>query len=161
MNCRMSPNTMYMEAGQAVMESPLSVPAAMHDMLLSSWGDRIRVFPAVPTTWADVSFYHLRTEGAFLVSAVRKGGATQWIEIKSLAGSPCRISTDLKNPVTDGKTLKPIAPGLYDLDIAKGETVLIYEKGTKPDVAIDAVASTNGISNFFGTPKSQPANQIK
>ncbi len=161
MNCRMSPNTMYMEAGQAVMESPLSVPAAMHDMLLSSWGDRIRVFPAIPTAWPDVSFYHLRTEGAFLVSAVRKGGATQWIEIKSLAGSPCRISTDLKNPVTDGKTLKPIAPGLYDLDIAKGETVLIYEKGTKPDVAIDAVASTNGISNFFGTPKSQPANQIK
>jgi len=157
MGARMGPNTMYMEVGNACMESPLSVPASLHDMLLSSWGDRIRVFPAVPTTWADVSFYHLRTEGAFLVSAVRKGGATQWIEIKSLAGAPCRIWTDLANPVADGKTLKPSGPGVYDLELAKGETVLIYPKGQKPVTTVDAVTTTQGIPNFFGTPKTPAA----
>ena len=44
------------------------------------------------------------------------------------AASPCRIWTDLTNPATDDKKFKNTEPGLYDLDLAKGETALIYEK---------------------------------
>lgn len=44
----------------------------MLDMMLQSWGGIIHVFPAMPTKWQDASFYQLRTEGAFLVSALRK-----------------------------------------------------------------------------------------
>ena len=68
---RILPNTMYSESGP-VIETPLSAAASLHDMLLSSWGDRIRVFPGVPGKWADVAFKDLRAQGAFLVTAVRK-----------------------------------------------------------------------------------------
>jgi alpha-L-fucosidase 2 len=71
LNTLIPPNTLYVESGP-VIETPLSAAASLNDMLLSSWGDRIRVFPGVPTSWKDVSFHNLRTQGASLVSATRK-----------------------------------------------------------------------------------------
>ena len=68
-----SPTTMYAE-GNPVIESPLSFATCIHDMLLQSWGGIIGVFPAAPTLWGDVAFHQFRTQGAFLVSAKRKGG---------------------------------------------------------------------------------------
>lgn len=41
----------------------------------------------------------MRTESAFLVSAVRKDGITQFVRVKSLAGAPCLLSTDLEGPI--------------------------------------------------------------
>ncbi|MBB6406783.1 hypothetical protein [Arthrobacter sp. AZCC_0090] len=38
------PNTMYRESGP-VLETPLSGAQVMHDMLLQSWGETVRVFP--------------------------------------------------------------------------------------------------------------------
>lgn len=43
----LSPTTMYRESGP-VIETPLSGAQSMHDMLLQSWGGKVRVFPAVP-----------------------------------------------------------------------------------------------------------------
>ena len=40
-------NSLYAESGP-VLESPLSAAQCVHDMLLQSWGDKIRIFPAVP-----------------------------------------------------------------------------------------------------------------
>ncbi|WJH36462.1 hypothetical protein N6H14_12245 [Paenibacillus sp. CC-CFT747] len=67
-----------------MMETPLSGAEAIHDMLLQSWGGTLRIFPAVPEEWQDAAFHDLRTEGAFLVSAMRKNGVTEWIRVKSL-----------------------------------------------------------------------------
>jgi len=89
------PNTMYTEAGP-VIESPLAVAESINDMLLQSWGDDIRVFPAVPSEWPDVTIHHLMAEGGFLISAVRRDGKTKWIRVESLAGEPCRIRTDME-----------------------------------------------------------------
>ncbi|MBU5899388.1 hypothetical protein JVW24_19950, partial [Vibrio cholerae O1] len=41
----LSPTTMYKEAGP-VIETPLSGAQCIHDMLLQSWGGKIRIFPA-------------------------------------------------------------------------------------------------------------------
>jgi alpha-L-fucosidase 2 len=60
-------------------------------MLLQSYSGTLRVFPAVPSSWEDVSFETLRAEGAFLVSAQRRGGAVQRVTIVSVAGAPCRL----------------------------------------------------------------------
>ena len=40
----LSPTTMYKEAGP-VIETPLSGAQCIHDMLLQSWGGKIRIFP--------------------------------------------------------------------------------------------------------------------
>jgi len=87
-------NTMYTEAGP-VIETPLSASQSIHDMLCQSWGGTIRVFPAVPSAWNDVTLHDFRTQGAFLVSAARTGGVTRWVRVRSLAGEPCKLKPGL------------------------------------------------------------------
>lgn len=142
------PNTMYMESGP-VIETPLSGAQCIHDMLLQSWGGKIRVFPAVPSQWGDVQFENLRTEGAFLVSAVRKGGKTAAIRIESLAGEPCIVCTDMANPVVKAgtATLTLQKEGEYLLDLKKGETVTLAAEG-KDIPVISPVGGEGG--NCFG-----------
>ena len=148
-------NTLYFEGGgQAeVMETPLSAAQTIHEMLLQSWGEKIRVFPAVPGTWDEVAFHDLRAEGAFSVSAVRKNGQTQFIRIKSLGGEPCRVKTDMIQPVTiviGGKTsTQSAADGVFQLPLAKGEEAVFYPSGIRPALVIEPVAA-QGDSNHFG-----------
>lgn len=54
---------------------------AVHEMLLQSWGEKVRVFPAVPDAWADAEFRDLRAEGGHRVSAKREGGRTVRVEV--------------------------------------------------------------------------------
>lgn len=142
------PNTMYMESGP-VIETPLSGAQCIHDMLLQSWGGKIRVFPAVPSQWGDVQFENLRTEGAFLVSAVRKGGKTIAIRIESLAGELCVLRTDMVNPVvkTGTATLTLQKEGEYLLDLKKGEAVILTAEGKNIPV-VGPVEGEGG--NYFG-----------
>jgi hypothetical protein len=163
-------NTMYLEAGP-VIETPLSGAASIHELVLQSWtsddsgfGTHIRVFPAVPDSWPDVSFDRLRAEGAFEVSAVRRGGKTRFVQIKSLAGSPCRVSTGLAEPIAaSGARAFKVTAGtdrnagrIATIDLRKGETVLLTsqnEKLTPADLKIQPVAAQPGRINFFGSPK--------
>src|SRR2546421_6393345 len=86
----MEPNTFYAEAGP-VIETPLSAATSIQELFLQDWGGALRVFPAVPAAWTEAAFDRLRTDRAFLVSAVRRGGRTSWVRIASLAGEPCRL----------------------------------------------------------------------
>lgn len=141
-------NTMYMESGP-VIETPLSGAQCVHDMLLQSWGGKIRVFPAVPSAWREATFQNLRTEGAFLVSAVRKGGKTISVHIKSLAGLSCILHTDMENPVVKASnaSMKKLSDGEYELTLKKGETAIITPKGLN----ISEISEIGGKGeNFFG-----------
>lgn len=128
------PNTMYKESGP-VLETPLSGAQAINEMLLQSWGGKLRVFPAVPGEWADVSFADLRGEGAFLVSAVRRGGKTVSVTVRSLAGEPCVVRTDMTDPQVVGGSarLTRIADGEYSIDLRKGESVTFTPGGIAPE----------------------------
>jgi len=138
-------NTHYTEAGP-VIETPLSASQSLHDMLCQSWGDVIRIFPAVPPTWPDVTLHDFRTQGAFLISAVRTAGATRFIRIRSLAGEPLRLRHDLTGgpvrAVLDDGTrarTKVSEDGTLTIDLAKGREVLVYA-GERPDLVIAPVA---------------------
>lgn len=137
-------NTHYTEAGP-VIETPLSASQSLHDMLCQSWGGVVRIFPAVPPTWPDVTLHDFRTQGAFLVSAARTGGATRFIRIRSLAGEPLRLRHDLSGgPLTalldDGTPAHThtAEDGTLTIDLAKGREVLLYA-GERPDLVIDSV----------------------
>jgi hypothetical protein len=141
------------------LESSLSSANGIQTMLLQSWGDTIRVFPAVPQAWRDVVFHNLRAEGAFLVSAVRKRGKTQWVRIQSLAGEPCRVKTDLAGPVRDhaagDAALVPIRRGVYALELKKGEEALLYSGAAVPEMTIRPVPADPGHCQSFGL-KAKP-----
>jgi alpha-L-fucosidase 2 len=144
------PNTMYLEAGP-VIETPLSAAQAVHEMLLQSWGGTLRVFPALPAGWKDVAFDELRAEGAFLISAVRRGGKTTVVKVQSLAGQPVALRTDLTDAELVGPAAKAQkqADGSWRLTLAKGETLELRARGSgAADRAVAPVAS--GDHNTFG-----------
>lgn len=121
------PNTQYIE-GSPVYECSLVAASALQYMLLQSWGNTIRIFPAVPAEWKTASYENLRAEGAFLVSAIRKEGTTSWVNIQSIAGEPCRIRPNFSGPFTcdPPEKLKDLGQGLYELALKKGERITLY-----------------------------------
>ena len=148
-----TPNTMYCERGNPTFESPISSSRSMLDMLIQSWGNVIRVFPATPTSWKDASFYQLRAEGAFLVSAKRENGKTQFIHIKSLAGEPCIIQSDLPPDVKiigiPSNRLQQ-KNGKIMLDLKKGEEAVLYTGQKPPNFVIDALPMVKKDMNQWG-----------
>ncbi|MFI7294580.1 glycosyl hydrolase family 95 catalytic domain-containing protein [Streptomyces sp. NPDC050121] len=137
-------NTHYTEAGP-VIETPLSASQSLHDMFCQSWGGVIRVFPAVPSDWGDVTLHDFRTQGAFLVSAVRKAGKTRFIRIRSLAGAPLKLRHGLTGALTvlldDGSPARThiLADGTLAIDLPKGREVLVHS-GSRPDLVVAPVA---------------------
>ena len=148
------PNTMYMEAGP-VMETPLSAVASINEMLLQSWGDTIRVFPAIPDDWQDVVFHDLRTEGAFLVSAEMKNGELQWVNITSEAGGTfhMKLPASLQNFIIIKNNQKePFEGKDYRLELNPGEEIIIHKKN-RNEFSIREVKKEQGTYNAFGAKK--------
>ena len=151
-------NTLYSENGWPTFESPISAQRAILDMLIQSWGGKIRVFPACPDAWKDAAFYDLRTERAFLVSAKRSGGKTRFVAIRSLAGEPCLLKTDLAEPiVAEGIPLSAIhrVNGLLEIDLKKGEQAVLRPQGVSPPFSIEAVSNQSGVNNAWGAKKTE------
>jgi hypothetical protein len=138
------PNTMYKESGP-VIETPLSAAQSLHDMLCQSWGDVVRIFPAVPAAWGDVTLHDFRTQGAFLISAVRSAGVTRWVRVRSEAGAPLRLRTGIAGPLTvrDRTGCEPhwrqLPDGDLEIELRRGQEVLVYAKGTSPDLTVGPV----------------------
>lgn len=149
----LQPNGLYKEAGP-VMETPLSAAQSIHDMLLQSWGGTIRVFPAAPDNWQDITFHDLRTEGAFLVSAVRKAGQTKFVRIKSLAGEPCRLRPGLAGRVqaTGSRefNLEEVAPGVFTIDLNEGEEAILWVGDQLPSLLVEPLTPDASRMNSFG-----------
>ncbi|NUP42255.1 MAG: Tat pathway signal sequence domain protein [Streptomyces sp.] len=138
-------NTHYTEAGP-VIETPLSASQSLHDMLCQSWGGVVRVFPAVPSSWPDVTLHDFRTQGAFLVSAVRAKGVTRFVRVRSLAGEPLELRHGLPDGrltavLDDGRPAhtRTTSEGTLAIDLPKGREVLLYT-GERPDLVIAPVA---------------------
>ncbi|MGW4895737.1 glycosyl hydrolase family 95 catalytic domain-containing protein [Kitasatospora sp. NPDC004240] len=143
------PNTMYAETGPVV-ETPLSAAQSLHDMLLQSWGGVLRILPAVPDGWADVTVHDLVAEGAFRISACRRGGATRWIRVRSGAGEPCLVAPGrLTGPPEvrplDGlpgpKEWRTRPDGLLEIALPAGAECLITAVGDRPDLTVGPVAA--------------------
>jgi alpha-L-fucosidase 2 len=138
------PNTMYKESGP-VIETPLSAAQSMHDMLCQSWGEVIRVFPAVPAAWQDLTVHNFRTQGAFLLSAVRRSGRTDFVRLSSLAGAPCVLRTDLPGPLTVRSSWGRRVPwrvrpnGDLEIGVRQGEEVVVHTEGRRPDLRVEPV----------------------
>ncbi|MFF2639522.1 Tat pathway signal sequence domain protein [Streptomyces niveus] len=139
------PNTMYKESGP-VIETPLSAAQSVHDMVCQSWGGVLRVFPAVPAAWRELVVHDFRTEGAFLLSAVREEGRTRWVRITSEAGAPCVVRHGIEGPVDvrdrRGRPLayEESADGSLRIPLGKGEAALITAAGDRSALRIRPVA---------------------
>lgn len=89
------------------LEGNFAAAAGLQEMLLQSHRGKISIFPAIPDLWKDVTFTTLRAQGAFLVSAERRGGKTRSVEILSEKGGPCI----LVSPFSGKEISLPMKPG--------------------------------------------------
>lgn len=127
-------------------ESPFFVARVTQELLLQGWGDGIiRVFPSVPSApqWQNIAFHNFRAKGAFLVSAKRTAGVTQFIQVQSLAGEPCSVQTDMTAPlklISDcGATFADLGKGIVRIDgLGKGHWCLLYSGNELPDLVLPA-----------------------
>lgn len=152
---------------RTLFETPLLKAEVQQHFFLQDWGNAIRVFPAIPDDWSDVSLYRMRAEGAFNVSAVRRGGKTEWVHIASDAGEPCVVVTDLARPIEAvgdrAFTVTAQDGNKIVIDLGKGESVLLKTKGTTPDLRVGPVAN-DGWDNWLperGAKKSSGPTQKK
>ncbi|MFF2501829.1 Tat pathway signal sequence domain protein [Streptomyces sp. NPDC058067] len=149
-------NTMYKESGP-VIETPLSAAQSLHDMVCQSWGGVIRVFPALPAAWADLAVHDFRTQGAFLLSAVREGGVTRWVRLVSEAGAPCVVRHGIAGAVDvrdeRGKPLpyEDAGDGAIRIALGEGESALVTARGDRPELTIEPV-KPNAAAARWGLP---------
>jgi alpha-L-fucosidase 2 len=152
-NEKLGKNGIYYLATPCI-ETSLGYNTCVQDMLLQSWGNKIRVFPALPDRWKDVAFHNFRAEGAFLISASRKNGITSFVRIKSLAGEPCIINPSLLGmphiSSPNNNTMEEAEKGFYKIDLKKGEEVILYQGDSKPEFIIEPLVLESGSLNHFG-----------
>lgn len=109
------------------LEGNFAFAQGVHELLLQSRKDYIEVFPAVPSSWKNVSFKDLRGEGAFLVSAAKKNGTATSVKVLAEKGGILKIKLPVEKwrirnrPSTATKTNNA---GIITLNMKKGETVL-------------------------------------
>ncbi len=72
-------------------EAECAFTAAVNEMLLQSWGGRLRIFPAVPEEWTDVSFRDLRAQGGVLVSGVMRSGEIVSATLRAERGGEVKV----------------------------------------------------------------------
>lgn len=96
------------------LEGNFAFASGIQEMLLQSHTGTIRVFPAIPEGWKDVSFENLRAMGAFLVSAVRKDGKVVKLRVYSEKGGHLNI-------------VSPVDGNLLQYETEAGEWVSVID----------------------------------
>jgi hypothetical protein len=151
------PNTLYAETDgrNPTIETPLSAASAAIEMVLQSWGGKVRVFPAVPSAWKHATFHRLRTQGAFLVSAERRESHTVWVALESLAGEPCLLKvSDWSGPLAVDATgtvrVTERTSGEYVVDLRKGERVLLRPAGVESRAVVTPMSRSADERNPYG-----------
>lgn len=109
------------------LEGNFAFASGVQEMLLQSHTGVVRIFPAIPSDWADASFDQLRTMGAFLVSAKRAEGKTVSVTIKSEAGGTIKLADpfDGAKYTVDSDSQPTSADGVISIDIEAGKQVTL------------------------------------
>jgi len=160
-------NTFYTEGSgkNEVIETPLSGAASVMELLLQSWGGKIRVFPAMPTAWKNACFNKLLAEGGYEVSGAYKNGDIDWVQVKSKTGKPFVIAgkniSALKIASTSATfKIKNNNTNEVTVDLPAGQTILL-KRELKTQAVVAPVSYQNGQLNSFGVKKGMQLKTLQ
>lgn len=114
------------------LEGNFAFASGIQEMLLQSHSGIVRVFPAIPAGWKDVSFDNLRAMGAFVISAEKKDGKIMKIRVYPEQGGTLRIAfpaNGSKVSVTGNESDVTEEAGIYTIETRKGQWVDIKTEG--------------------------------
>jgi len=103
------------------LEGNFAFASGIQEMLLQSHTGTIRIFPALPEEWKDVSFEGLRAMGAFLVSAQMEGGEITRVRIYSEKGGMLNIARP--GTLKPDKNYTLSGPDILNIDTQAGEWI--------------------------------------
>lgn len=103
------------------LEGNFAFASGIQEMLLQSHTGTIRIFPALPEEWKDVSFEGLRAMGAFLVSAQMEGGEITRVRIYSEKGGMLKIARP--DTLKPDKNYTLSGPDILNIDTQAGEWI--------------------------------------
>jgi alpha-L-fucosidase 2 len=106
------------------LEGNFAFAQSVHELLLQSRNGYIEVFPAIPDSWKDVSFNNLRAAGGFLISASKRNGEINSINIKATADGLLKVKLPQGvKLISQAKTIS-IENGISTIKVKKNETVV-------------------------------------
>ncbi len=139
------------------LEAGFGAANALLEMLMQSYKNIIQLFPGIPECWEDAVFHNLRAEGAYLVSAIRKGGRCRLARVFSEKGGKVKVrgnfGTDkvlLFSP--EGKCLAESKAREVELKLKKDEEIFILPEGSSlpTKVQIKELKGKEHEYHFFG-----------
>ena len=106
------------------LEGNMGFASGIHEMLIQSHTGIIRIFPAIPASWDNVSFEKLRAVGAFLVSARKENGKVTQIIVMSEKGGKMRLAKPSEDIYMEsgGKILNE-TNGIWTVEMKPGEVL--------------------------------------
>ena len=107
------------------LEGNFAFASAVQEMLIQSHTGVVKLFPAIPADWKDVSFSTLRTRGAFLVSATMENGQVNNVEITSEKGGEIVLENPFGNAEFSCDKDFEKEGRLIKLTLAEGDKALI------------------------------------
>jgi alpha-L-fucosidase 2 len=111
------------------LEGNFAFASGIQEMLIQSHTGIVRVFPAVPDPWMDVSFDSLRAEGAFLISATRKAGKVVEVRVRSEKGGHLRLENPFPGLVfkSTGAAFETVRPGdrVVEAEMRPGDSLVL------------------------------------
>ncbi|MEP6751020.1 MAG: glycoside hydrolase family 95-like protein, partial [Bacteroidota bacterium] len=108
------------------LEGNFAFAQGVHEMLIQGYHGHIEIFPAIPQSWKNVSFDHLRTAGAFLVSAKKENGVNTEVTITAEKQNMLLIKLPFKTWLVQGVAREKIfdnGNGISTVLLKKGQTI--------------------------------------
>jgi alpha-L-fucosidase 2 len=112
------------------LEGNFAFASGINEMLIQSHTGTVRIFPAIPKSWDNVSFKNLRTWGAFLVSSDLKDGKVNKVEIESETGGIFKMYNPFSNKEFEfnGPTAIHDSGGIIEFNTTVGQKIVLNAK---------------------------------
>lgn len=139
--CFCLPNTFHVNGDQTksgkskftyrpfTLEGNFAFASGIQEMLLQSHTGIVRIFPAIPAAWNDISFNKLRAMGAFLISAEKKNGQIQQVRIYPEQGGVLKLALSGEQSIVSASgnngEIKNSEGGIYEIETVKGQEVVL------------------------------------
>lgn len=112
------------------LEGNFAFAAAIQEMLIQSHTGVVQLFPAIPASWRKVGFEQLRTEGAFLVSAIKSDGLVRSVKIVSEKGGVLKLRNPFEDDSLEIDTDYTLEDDVLVIPTAANQVVLIKTHDT-------------------------------
>ena len=97
------------------LEGNFACAEGIQEMLLQSQNGKVRIFPAIPQEWKNVSFTNLRAEGALLVSAQLTHGSASFVKVVAEKGGKVKMADPFA-----GRSVASRSQGLISMAVVDG-----------------------------------------